>query len=108
MTERLGYELREIAGGTLNFAYQSFGAIISAPARGMVIFNTTNMPVYVWINAEYDDIRVPSGSSVEIFPYSKHNDLNNSSFIFKAGTQLKIMLADWIPKGGSVMANIYT
>ena len=108
MTERLGYELREIAGNTINFAYQEFGAIITVPVRGMIIFNTTNVPVYVWIDSNYDDIRLPAHSSIEIFPYNKHNHSNDSSYVFKAGTQLRIMLADWLAKGGSVIANIFT
>ena len=108
MTERQGYELREIVGTTINFAYQNFGAVVSVPARGMIIFNTTNVPVYVWIDDLSDDIRLPAHSSIEIFPYNKHNDSNTSSYVFKAGTQMQIMLADWLAKGGSVIANIFT
>lgn len=108
MTERIQYEIREIAGTTIDFTYKNIGAVISSPVRGIVIYNTTNVPVLVSGDSVFDDIYIPDHSHIEIIPYNKRNDRNDCSYVYKAGTQLKVTLADWFAKGGNVIANIFT
>ena len=99
--------MREFDGTLLTGGYQNFGAIIGGPPAGMVVYNTTNDNVYVWVDIDSDDIEIPAHDKVEILSYHKHNGREYGSAIFKKWTQLMVKSSGGLIKGGWVIANIF-
>lgn len=89
-TERLGFELKEFNAASLTGAYQDFGSALANPAVSATIFNDSNVDVYISIDASENNMRIPAGEPLSIYPYNKHNHQNEARCVFAKGTQLSI------------------
>lgn len=85
-----GYELKEFNSASLTGSYQNLGAALSNAAYYGVIFNSSNVAVYISSDGTTDEIRVPAGGTLPLTYFSRHNTLTKAACIFKKGTQLQI------------------
>ena len=106
-TERMGFELKEFNSASLTAAYQDFGAALASPAVSAMIFNDSNVDVYLSIDGVTDHMRIPAGEMLPVVPYNKHNHQNEARCVFAQGTQLSIKRVT-AAGTGYITANICT
>lgn len=105
MSQYASFELKEFNAASLTGAYQNFGTALSDPCYEMIIFNTSDVDVYVSKDGTNDTWRIPSGSNLPVRPSNKIDSLNRSSFILKVGDQLEIKQVT-AAGTGNIIANL--
>ena len=99
------FELKEFNAASLTSDYQNFGTATSNPCFYAVIFNASNVDVYISTDGSTNDIRIPATGYLPITSYPRHNTLIQGSYVFKAGTQLSIKQVTGSGTG-TIIANI--
>lgn len=90
MAEFTKFELKEFDTASLTGSFQNLGTALGAAARYVHIWNTSTVDVYITNDNSTNILRIPAGKDVPLPSYPQHNTLNEASYVFKKGTQLKV------------------
>lgn len=107
MAGSFGFELKEFDATTLDGTYQNLGSVLSSAARKIIIFNTSNVEVYVSNDGSTNIFRIPASDKIELSGYNKHNDFNEASHVFPKGIQLTVTQVTAAGASGDVIAHIF-
>ncbi len=108
MAGSLRFELKEFDATGLDGTYKNLGSALSAPAREVEIFNTSDVEVYVSTDGATNIMRIPATDKIKVVAYQKHNALNEARFVFDSGTQLTVTQVTGAGASGDIIAHIYT
>ena len=84
------FELKEFNAASLTGAYQNLGSALSSSCYGMVIYNDSDVDVYISTDGSTDQIRIPNGEKYEMHAYNRHFSNTQAAFLLKTGAQLYI------------------
>lgn len=102
-----GLELKEFNAASLTGSYQNLGSALGAPCYRVVLSNESDVGVYISTDGSSDDIRLSPGQILPLTYFSKHNNYNEGSYVFKKGTQLQIKQVT-AAGTGTIIVNIQT
>lgn len=101
------FELKEFDSASLTGSFQNFGSALSRPCYQCEITNDSDVDVYISTNGSRNELRIASGTTLDIIGATKYNSLTESVVLFKQGTQLQIRQVT-AAGTGAIFANILT
>lgn len=107
MAEFTRFELKEFDTATLTGSFQNLGTVLANAANYAEFINTSTVDAYITIDGTTNAFRIPAGKSVPLPSYPQHNANNDSAFVLRKGTQLKVKQVT-AAAAGALIAHIFT
>jgi hypothetical protein len=104
----LNFELKEFDATSLDGTYKNFGSAFSNPAIKIMIFNTSDVDVYVSEDGATNLFRVPAGSAMTFDESMFKIPDRGHEYLFPKSTQLTVTQESGAGTAGDIIAHVVT